>query len=57
VQDAYITNGHTFLHKVEFDLDMFGALVLNGAGGEVDGIDVVTVDVCALRHRCLELLK
>jgi hypothetical protein len=57
VQDTDITDGHVFPHKVEVDLDMFHALVLNGVGGEVDGADVVTVDECALRQWSVELLK
>jgi hypothetical protein len=42
--------GHAFPHKVEVDLDidMLCALVLNGVGGEVDGVDVITVDEGAL---------
>jgi hypothetical protein len=48
MQDTDITDGHAFLHKVEADLDMLRALVLNGVGGEVDGADVVAVDEGAL---------
>jgi hypothetical protein len=48
VQDADITDGHAFPHKMEVDLNMLCALVLNGVGGEVDGIDVVVVDEGAL---------
>jgi hypothetical protein len=36
---------------------MFHALVPNGAGGEVDGADVVIVHEGALHQRSLELLK
>jgi hypothetical protein len=57
VQDVDITDGHAFLHKVEVDLDMLHALVLNGLGGEVDGADVVVVDEGALRQQSMELLK
>jgi hypothetical protein len=57
MQDVDITDGHTFPHKVEVDLDMFLALVLNGVSGEVDGADVVTVDEGALRQWSVELLK
>jgi hypothetical protein len=57
VQDTDITDGHTFPHKVEVDLDMLRALVLNGVGGEVDGADVVAVDEGALCQRRVELLK
>jgi hypothetical protein len=49
VQDADITDGHVFPHKVKVDLDMLHALVLNGVGGEVDSADIVTVDEGALR--------
>jgi hypothetical protein len=57
VQDADITNGHTFPHKVEVDLDMLHPLVLNGVGGEVDDVGVVAVDEGALCQRSMELLK
>jgi hypothetical protein len=57
VQDVDITDGHTFLHKVEVDLDMLRALVLNGVGEDVDGTNIVTVDEGALRQQSVELLK
>jgi hypothetical protein len=57
VQDADITDGHVFSHKVEVDLDMLHSLVLNGVGEEVDGADVITVDECALRQWHEELLN
>jgi hypothetical protein len=57
VQDTDITDGHALPHKVEVNLDMLRALVLNGVGGEVDGVDVVTVDKSALCQRSVELLK
>jgi hypothetical protein len=50
VQDTDITDDHPFLHKVEVDLDMLRALVLNGVDGEVDGADVVAVDEGALHQ-------
>jgi hypothetical protein len=45
VQDADITDGNAFLNDVEVDLDMLCMLVLNTVGGEVDCVDVVTVDI------------
>jgi hypothetical protein len=57
VQDADITGGHVLPNKAEADLDMLHALVLNGVGGEVDGVDVVAVDEGALRQQSVELLK
>jgi hypothetical protein len=57
VQDADITDDHAFPHKVEVDFDMLHALVLNRVGGEVDNVDVVTVDEGALHQHSVELLK
>jgi hypothetical protein len=57
VQDADITDGHAFTYKVEVDLDMLRALVLNGVGGEVNGVDVIIVDESDLCQRSVELLK
>jgi hypothetical protein len=57
VQDADITDGHAFPHKVEFDLNMLHALVLNGVGGEVEGVDIAAVDEGALHQWNMELLK
>jgi hypothetical protein len=48
VQDADITDGNTFLDKVEVDLDMLCTLVLKEVGGDVDDADVVAVDESAL---------
>jgi hypothetical protein len=45
MQDADITDGNTFPNKVEVYLDMFCMLVLNGIGGEVDGTDIITVEL------------
>jgi hypothetical protein len=49
MQDVDIIDGHAFLHKVEVDLDLLRALVLNGIGGEVDRANIVTVEEGALR--------
>jgi hypothetical protein len=57
VQNADITNGHAFHHKVEVDLDMLCVLVLNGVSEEVDGADVAAVDNGALRQWSMEFLK
>jgi hypothetical protein len=56
VQDVNITDGYAFPHKVEVDLDMLRALVLNGVGGEVDSTDAVAVDEGALYQWSVELL-
>jgi hypothetical protein len=57
VQDADITDGHAFPHKVEVGLNMLHVLVLNGVGGEVDSADDVIVDEAALHQRSVEHLK
>jgi hypothetical protein len=49
VQDADIIDVPVFPHKVEVDLDMPRALVLNRVGGEIDGADVITVNEGVLR--------
>jgi coenzyme F420-reducing hydrogenase gamma subunit len=56
VQDTDITDGNAFPHKVEVDLNMLYALVLNEVGKEIDSVDVVIVEG-ALRQRDVELLK
>jgi hypothetical protein len=57
VQDANITDGHAFPHKMEVDLDMLRALMQNGVGEEVDSADIVIVDEGALHQWCVEFLK
>jgi hypothetical protein len=42
--DTNVPDDNTLTDKVEINLNMLGALVLNGVGGEVDGADVVAVD-------------
>jgi hypothetical protein len=44
VEDTNIPDINALVDKVEINLNMLGPLVLNGVGGEVDGIDVVAVD-------------
>jgi hypothetical protein len=44
VEDTNLLDGNSLADKVEIDLNMLGALVLNGVGGEVDGADVAAVD-------------
>jgi hypothetical protein len=57
MQDVDIIDDHTFPHKVEVNLDMLHALVLNDIGGDVDGADVIIVDEGALYQQSVELLK
>jgi hypothetical protein len=44
VEDMNVLDNNTLAEKVKINLNMLGALVLNGVGGEVDGTDIVTVD-------------
>jgi hypothetical protein len=39
-----ITNSNMLPNEVEIDLNMLGALMLNGVGGYVDGADVIAVN-------------
>jgi hypothetical protein len=52
-----IIDGHAFPHKVEVNLDMLCALVLNGVGEEVDGANIVAIDEGVIRQQSVELLK
>jgi hypothetical protein len=44
VEGTNITDDNVLADKVKINLNMLGALVLNGVGGVVDGADVVVVD-------------
>jgi hypothetical protein len=44
VEDTNIPDGNTLTDKVKINLNMLGALVLNGVGGEVDDVDIVVID-------------
>jgi hypothetical protein len=48
VEDTNVLDGNVLTDKVKINLNMLGALVLNGVGGEVDGTDVVIVDQSGL---------
>jgi hypothetical protein len=41
---SHITDCDMLANKVEVELDMLRALVLDGVGGDVHGVDVITVD-------------
>lgn len=44
-----------FTNKIEINLHMFGTLMLNQVGGEVDGADVIAVHYCGLLQGMVEL--
>jgi hypothetical protein len=44
VEYTNVPDGNTLVDKVRINLNMLGALVLNGVGGEVDGADIILVD-------------
>jgi hypothetical protein len=54
---ADLTDDDSLSDKMKINLHRFGALMLNGVGGEVHGTDVVTVDESAPRRRTLELME
>jgi hypothetical protein len=56
-QDPNIADGNVFPDEVEVDLDMLGALMLNGVDEEVDGGDVIVVDESGLQQWGMELLE
>jgi hypothetical protein len=54
---ADLTDDDSLSDKMKINLHMFGALMLNGVGGEVHGADVVAVDESVPRRRTLELME
>jgi hypothetical protein len=57
MKDGNLADGNLLSDKMKINLHMFGALMLNGVGGEVHGVDIVTVDKGAPRRRGLELVE
>jgi hypothetical protein len=44
VEDSNVSNSNTLMDEVEINLNMLGALMLDGVNGEVDDVDIVVVD-------------
>jgi hypothetical protein len=44
VEGTNIPGGNVLVDEVEINLNIFGALVLDGIVGEVDGTDVIAID-------------
>jgi hypothetical protein len=57
MKDADLTNGNLLSDKMKINLHMLDALMLNGVGGEVHGVDVVTVHKGAPRRWDLDLVE
>ena len=51
MKNSNVTNSHLFPNKVNVQLDMLGAAMMNRVGGEVDRGDIVAVDHSGLRNR------
>jgi hypothetical protein len=48
VKYSNVTEGNLLTDKVDVQLDVLGASMMNGVGGEVDSRDVVAEDTVAL---------
>jgi hypothetical protein len=57
VEDTNVPDGNVLTDKVNINLNMLDALVLNGVGGEVDDANVVVVDQSGPRQGAVELHK
>ena len=57
MKHTYMTDSHLFPNEVNVQLDMLGAAMMNGFGGEVNGGDVITVDHGGLVDGTRELKK
>jgi hypothetical protein len=47
MEDTNLTDDNLLSDEIKINLHMFRALMLNGVGGEVHGVDVVAVDESA----------
>jgi hypothetical protein len=57
MEDADLIDGNLLSDKIKINLYMLGALMLNGAGGEVHGADIIAVDKCTPRQRGMKLVE
>jgi hypothetical protein len=57
MEDANLTDDNLLLNKMEINLHMLGALMLNEIGEDVHDTDVIAVDKDAPRRRTLELME
>jgi hypothetical protein len=57
LEEMNVPDGNTLVNKVEINLNMLGALVLNGVSEEVDGADIVAVDQSGPRQGVVQLRK
>jgi hypothetical protein len=51
------TKSDSFVDEMEINFHMFGALVLNWVGGEVDSTDIIAADEAGSVERMVEFLK
>jgi hypothetical protein len=57
MENADMADGNLLSNKMKINLHMLGALMLNGVGGEVHGVDIVIVDKGGPRQWGLELVE
>jgi len=55
MKDPYLAEGNPLPNKVEINLNVLRALMLDWVGGEVYGTNVVTVDQCGSVRRVAKL--
>jgi hypothetical protein len=57
MEDMNVPDDNTLENKVEINLNMFVVLVLNGVGGEVNSVDITTIDQSGMRQGAMQLHK
>jgi hypothetical protein len=57
VEDIDVPDGNALADKVKTNLNMLGALVLNGVGGDINDSDVVVIDQSDSRQGVVQLHK
>jgi hypothetical protein len=49
VQDVDFTEGDSFSDEGQVDLNMFGSLMLDWVGGEINSTDIIAINHCSKR--------
>ena len=56
MKNTNVTESHELTNKVKVNLDMFGALMLDGVGRHVNSTDVVTINQGGAAQRGMKFL-
>lgn len=57
MENTNLTNSNHVTDKIHINLNMFGSLMLNRVGRQIDGTNIITVDKSGSRKRKMQLTK